>query len=865
MPIDSTADLLFKIGANSDDAESNIQRFRSILSKDLGTMGQDFEDWSKKTFGAMDSAAAIGMAGAAALATAIVAGATAAVHCSDQYERYVEGIAKASKVTGIAVEDVSRLKFTAEATGTSFDSLQTGLVRFTSNVVAAARGSEQQLAAFERLGISQKDLKAGEQNLLPLLQELAEHFSNLKNKTDRAAEARDLFGRDGTKWLSVLALGRDGLKKMADEADRLGLTIHKTDVLLVHQVETTKAYSQAVRDAIAVAFGRKSTSPLLDFQVGLTSLFQTLEHGPKLSFFQDWAKNARAVWDAGKALNEARERLGDKPLQPAADKTEKTKENYDGLSEVLERVNSELASFGSEEEQAEQKLQHLMFEMDKAKAKLGEKQAKGELEKGVYARQIAVWDEFAQKMVQLHDELTNAIAQRRNRAGNEAEADLRQRLMREGEQTREAKEAEWNAEMDGLLNKYRGEKDLRTEEEHELENLVAQLRQAGLDKIARAEDEAAQKATEDLQKRLAERGARSLSAEHEQWDAEMNALRESYAKKLQLTAENEALLAQIRAAGHAKIDAAAKSAFDSEMARLQEEAQRIGAAHMLSEDRIAAQYQADVAKYAAAEEKKSLALATSEAQRAQIMAQFAAVRKALYTKEQGDLQQLENSQGWQGVFGAKFSQMIRGNEGLSKEWASSQNQSQMMVRITLEGLKEVGQQTFQHLADGMGANIASALVYEKSIGQAMNAMLKSTLESLASQALSYAIYCTALGFMRLAQYDPGSASEAFTAAAIWGTVGVAAGVAGRAVPSPQQGGGAGTQGATAPGGGSSATQTAPGGTAASGGSHVTLNVYGHVVGTSGVGELCSLLSDAVLNKDHTLTASNTKSGVQVTR
>ena len=34
MPIGSTADLLFRIGANSDDAEDNISRFRTLLSKD---------------------------------------------------------------------------------------------------------------------------------------------------------------------------------------------------------------------------------------------------------------------------------------------------------------------------------------------------------------------------------------------------------------------------------------------------------------------------------------------------------------------------------------------------------------------------------------------------------------------------------------------------------------------------------------------------------------------------------------------------------------------------------------------------------------------------------------------------------------
>jgi uncharacterized protein (DUF927 family) len=46
---------------------------------------------------------------------------------------------------------------------------------------------------------------------------------------------------------------------------------------------------------------------------------------------------------------------------------------------------------------------------------------------------------------------------------------------------------------------------------------------------------------------------------------------------------------------------------------------------------------------------------------------------------------------------------------------------------------------------------------------------------------------------------------------------------------------------------------------------VTVNVWGHVVGTSGISELASMMNDAVLNQDVTLTATNTKTGAVVTR
>jgi hypothetical protein len=46
---------------------------------------------------------------------------------------------------------------------------------------------------------------------------------------------------------------------------------------------------------------------------------------------------------------------------------------------------------------------------------------------------------------------------------------------------------------------------------------------------------------------------------------------------------------------------------------------------------------------------------------------------------------------------------------------------------------------------------------------------------------------------------------------------------------------------------------------------VTVNVWGHVVGVSGVSQLASMLNDAVLNSDVQLTATNTKTGAVVVR
>jgi hypothetical protein len=120
-----------------------------------------------------------------------------------------------------------------------------------------------------------------------------------------------------------------------------------------------------------------------------------------------------------------------------------------------------------------------------------------------------------------------------------------------------------------------------------------------------------------------------------------------------------------------------------------------------------------------------------------------------------------------------------------------------------------------------------------------------------------------LGFTRLAQHDYPAATQAFTAAGIWAGVGGAAAIAGRAIAPSQSSGSAGAAGSSAGDGGAGSASVG----ASSGQAVTAVHVYvqGHVVGWTNIDELTAAINDAVLNRDTYLTATNTKTGVQVVR
>jgi len=300
-----------------------------------------------------------------------------------------------------------------------------------------------------------------------------------------------------------------------------------------------------------------------------------------------------------------------------------------------------------------------------------------------------------------------------------------------------------------------------------------------------------------------------------------------------------------------------------ELAALREHLTRLVTEEMTARQKLDAELDQQVAQAQARRDEARDNARGPEQEDAADTAYFKVV-DALMTAYQKDLNALQNSQGWQGVFGSKFAQTLRGNETALKEWVTSSNQSLLMLRMSLEALDGMGRQAFEHLAQGMGGGIASAIVYSRSIGEAMRAALAATLEAIAAESMVQAIYAMALGFLRLAQHDFAGADAAFTSAAIFGTVGGAAAVAGRfAAPSRNAGtearpSGSGAAAGEASGSGAStpASQSQP---------SVHVYVQGNLVGWTNIDELTSAINDAVLNRDVTLTATNTSTGVQVVR
>lgn len=186
-----------------------------------------------------------------------------------------------SKRSGVSVEQLSTLKYAAENSGSSLDGLGTSLKFLNKNIYEASTGNKELGTAFSSLGISVKDAEGkliqGDQALY----QIADRFKSMPDGPEKAALALQIFGRSGTEMIPMLNEGSEGILKMQQEAQNLGMQISTKTAQQMDEfndkLARVKGSAQGAAVSIVDAFGPAVTSILTNFAEGLDVIFGKAE------------------------------------------------------------------------------------------------------------------------------------------------------------------------------------------------------------------------------------------------------------------------------------------------------------------------------------------------------------------------------------------------------------------------------------------------------------------------------------------------------------------------------------------------------------------------------------------------------------
>ena len=131
-------------------------------------------------------------------------------------------IDKASTRTGVLAENVQKLGFAAEQSGSSWDTVEKGIVKMASALDDAALNPNAPAArALDKIGLSLDDLEGltTEEKFI----KIADALGKVTDDGEQAALSADLFGRSaGSELIPLFEAGAEAIQKMGEELAATG-------------------------------------------------------------------------------------------------------------------------------------------------------------------------------------------------------------------------------------------------------------------------------------------------------------------------------------------------------------------------------------------------------------------------------------------------------------------------------------------------------------------------------------------------------------------------------------------------------------------------------------------------------------------
>lgn len=132
---------------------------------------------------------------------------------------------KLSQKIGISVEALSTLRFAAQLSDVSLETLQKGIKGLSQNIAEANTGIGDGAQVFDALGISVRNADGSIKSTEAVLLQVADVFANLEDGAVKTALAVKLFGKSGMDMIPFLNQGAAGITQLTAEAERLGLKL----------------------------------------------------------------------------------------------------------------------------------------------------------------------------------------------------------------------------------------------------------------------------------------------------------------------------------------------------------------------------------------------------------------------------------------------------------------------------------------------------------------------------------------------------------------------------------------------------------------------------------------------------------------
>jgi hypothetical protein len=222
-----------------------IELVADKAKKQLENLGNETNKTNTK-FGKLKSGLLKATVGFTAVATASVLVAKRIKKLVDATAKYGDEIDKNSQKMNISAENYQKWDYVLQRNGSSISALKTGMKTLTTQIESGG-------AAFDKLGIKTKNADGSFRDTNDILNESLTALAGVKDETERAALASELFGkRTAQELLPTLNSGADGIEELQQRAEDLGF------IMSDEAVKACADYEDAMLDVDMATTGLKN-------------------------------------------------------------------------------------------------------------------------------------------------------------------------------------------------------------------------------------------------------------------------------------------------------------------------------------------------------------------------------------------------------------------------------------------------------------------------------------------------------------------------------------------------------------------------------------------------------------------------------
>ncbi len=247
--------LLGTLGSLNVLLSADTAQFSSAMDKAAYVAERDLQKISQK---AKLSTTAI-IATVTAIGTAIAVSVKKTIDHADE-------IGEMASSLGMTVEQLSSLEYAAKLSGVGIEDLRTSFQRFNSTIFEEAKNVKDNAGVLKNLGISVTDTNGRLKSNYDLLLETATAFSKMEDGVQKSTTATTLFGKSGAQMIPILNSGKDGIKKLAEEAVNFGVVFNNDMVAAADKFNDNMTRMASVSQGLIASF----TSGLLPTLANLT-------------------------------------------------------------------------------------------------------------------------------------------------------------------------------------------------------------------------------------------------------------------------------------------------------------------------------------------------------------------------------------------------------------------------------------------------------------------------------------------------------------------------------------------------------------------------------------------------------------------